>query len=79
MNDPERVAAKNSSNQLANPDISEMKAFESTGFWSLPGDENRVAGTLHVSKDGDLRLPLFGSLGGERQGFATKAHKIIRV
>ena len=24
----------------------QMKAFESTGFWCLPGDENLVAGTL---------------------------------
>jgi hypothetical protein len=54
-----------------------MKAFESAGFWSLPGDEHLVAGTLRVSSDGDLRLSLFGSLGGERQGFANKVHKII--
>jgi len=54
-----------------------MKAFECTGFWCLPGEENAVAGTLHVSSDGDLRLSLIGSLGEGRQGFATKAHKII--
>jgi hypothetical protein len=54
-----------------------MKAFECAGFWCLPGDENPVAGTLHVSSDGELRLSLFGSLGREGQGLATKAHKII--
>ncbi len=35
-----------------------------------------MAGTLHVSSDGDLRLTLIGSLGEGRQ-VATKAHKII--
>jgi hypothetical protein len=54
-----------------------MKAFECTGFWCLPGYETTVAGTLHVSSDGDLQLSLIGALGEERQGFATKAQKII--
>lgn len=54
-----------------------MKAFECTGYWCLPGEENAVAGTLHVSSDGDLRLSLIGSLGEGRDGLATKSHKII--
>ena len=54
-----------------------MNAFECTGFWCLPGGGTPVAGTLHVSSDGDLRLSLIGALGAERQGFANKAHKII--
>lgn len=54
-----------------------MKAFECTGFWGLPGAENAVAGTLHVSSDGDLRLSLIGNLGDGMQGFANKAHKTI--
>ena len=43
-----------------------MKAFECTGQWWLPDDEQHgVAGTLKVSQSGELRLRLFGSLGAD--------------
>ena len=54
-----------------------MKAFECTGYWCLPGEKNAVAGTLHVSSDGDLRLALIGSLGAGGGGHANKSHMII--
>jgi len=77
VNGPEGAAARKSLNSLSNLGGAKMKAFECTGFWCLPGEDNAVAGTLHVSGDGDLRLSLIGSLGRETQGFATKTHKII--
>ncbi len=55
-----------------------MKAFISTGFWYLPGqDKDLVAGSLHVSRSGDLRLLLLGSLGNARLGGQGKGHQII--
>lgn len=54
-----------------------MKAFECTGQWWLPDDEQRaVAGTLKVSQSGELRLRLFGSLGAN-PGLRSKGHAVI--
>jgi hypothetical protein len=54
-----------------------MKAFECTGRWWLPGDEQHgVAGTLKVSQSGELRLKLFGSLGSD-PGLQSKVHPVI--
>src|SRR5262249_55036602 len=55
-----------------------MKAFVCTGFWCLPGQDDRpVAGTLHVSRNGALRLSLIGTLG-EAEGFGRgKVHPIV--
>jgi hypothetical protein len=54
-----------------------MKAFECTGQWWLPGDEQHgVAGTLKVSQSGELRLKLFGMLGSEAD-FQSKMHPVI--
>ncbi len=55
-----------------------MKAFDSTGFWCLPElPDVLVAGTLHVSSSGKLRLSLIGTLGGPEEGERGKRHRII--
>src|ERR1022692_1919832 len=55
-----------------------MKAFICTGFWCLPEKDDRlVSGTLPVSRNGDLRLSLFGTLGEREHGESGKAHRII--
>src|SRR5712664_4225662 len=55
-----------------------MKAFICTGFWCLPGQDDRlVAGTLHVSRNGDLRLSLIGTLGEVEGGEQDKAERIV--
>ena len=55
-----------------------MKAFVCTGFWCLPGQDDRlVTGTLHVSRNGDLRLSLIGTLGEKEQGELGKVHRIV--
>jgi hypothetical protein len=55
-----------------------MQAFESTGFWWLPGNEGKqVAGTLRVASDGDLHLSLIGRLGQQEVGVQEKQHRII--
>ncbi len=55
-----------------------MKPFESTGFWCLPEQpETLVAGTLHVSGSGDLRLSLIGELTGAAGDAPGKRHRVI--
>jgi hypothetical protein len=55
-----------------------MQAFECTGLWWLPNnEERRVAGTLAVSAAGRLRLSLVGPLGGEAEKVTEKKHPII--
>jgi ApeA N-terminal domain 1 len=55
-----------------------MNVFVCTGFWCLPGQDDRlVAGTLHVSRNGDLRLSLIGTLGEKEQGKLGKVHRIV--
>ncbi len=57
--------------------VSRMKAFVCTGFWRLPEqDDHLVAGTLHVSGNGDLRLCLIGTLG-DKGGERSKPHRIV--
>src|SRR5688572_14510200 len=54
-----------------------MKAFECTGRWWLPDDEQHdVTGTLKVSQSGELRLWLVGSLGAPAR-FQSKSHSVI--
>src|SRR5262245_20283367 len=54
-----------------------MRAFECTGRWWLPGDEQHgVAGTLNVSQSGDLRLHLLSSLG-TAPDIHSKRHSVI--
>jgi hypothetical protein len=55
-----------------------MKAFDCTGFWWLPENPDApAAGTLRVSKSGDLRLSLIGTLGEANGGEPFKRHRII--
>ncbi len=54
-----------------------MRAFECTGQWWLPDQEEEcAAGTLHVSESGDLRLRLVGSLGSADM-FDSNAYPLI--
>src|SRR4051812_15219317 len=54
-----------------------MMAFECSGQWWLPGDDQHgAAGTLRVSQNGELRLWLVGSLGSPT-GFRSKHHPVI--
>ncbi|OWK36695.1 HEPN domain-containing protein [Fimbriiglobus ruber] len=54
-----------------------MKKFECTGFWWIPEREDySVAGTLHVSNDGELRLSLIGLIGSE-ETFSGKNRQIV--
>jgi hypothetical protein len=54
-----------------------MKAFECTGQWWLPDDDQHgAAGTLRVSQNGEMRLWLVGGLGAP-VGFGSKAHPVI--
>jgi hypothetical protein len=55
-----------------------MKEHACTGFWCLPEQpDDLVAGTLHVSDSGNLRLSLIGTLGAREDGERGKAHRII--
>src|SRR5579864_3070296 len=54
-----------------------MKPFVCTGFWCLPGQNELVAGSLHVSRSGELRLSLIGSLRGEKGGAPGTAPSTI--
>jgi len=55
-----------------------MEAFECNGRWWLPNDEKQsVAGTLHVTAGGSMRLSLIGSLGATQNALTEKDHPII--
>jgi hypothetical protein len=54
-----------------------MRSFETHGLWSLPGAASPVAGTLRVSRGGDLRLSLLGSLGPPGGVHKKKEHPVI--
>jgi len=55
-----------------------MKEYACTGFWCLPEQpDDLVAGTLHVSDGGKLRLALIGTLGASEEGERGKSHRII--
>jgi hypothetical protein len=54
-----------------------MKAFECTGQWWLPDDnQHGAAGTLRVSQNGEMRLWLVGALGGPA-GLGSKSYPVI--
>jgi hypothetical protein len=55
-----------------------MQAFECQGLWTLPDtDAAPVAGTLRVSRGGDLRLSVIGSLGVREGLHRTTEHSVI--
>jgi ApeA N-terminal domain 1 len=55
-----------------------MQPFECQGLWTLPDTEAPpVAGTLHVSSSGELRLALIGSLAPSRGLQPGKDHPVI--
>jgi hypothetical protein len=55
-----------------------MQAFECRGLWTLPDSESPpVAGTLHVSSGGELRLSVMGSLGPQKGLHGVEEHAVV--
>jgi hypothetical protein len=55
-----------------------MEDREYSGLWWLPSTEDRVGGTLTISKQGDIHLSLIGSLGKARRSSSKiKVHPVI--